>query len=118
VAKWHEATWTPRPNAPAYADRAGGPFRTYWPDLLMERPLALTPDVADLAWRAEESVRRLGDRPGVRGLEGLARFLLRSEAIASSRIEGLQVSPQQVGLAEIAEEESLTADGGLRLGPG
>lgn len=41
--------------------------------------------------------------------EGLARFLLRSEAIASSRIEGLQVSPQQVGLAEVAEEESLTA---------
>lgn len=45
----------------------------------------------------------------MRGLEGLARFLLRSEAIASSRIEGLQVSPQQVGLAEIADEESLTA---------
>jgi len=43
-------------------------------------------------------------------LEGLARFLLRSEAIASSRIEGLQVSPQQVGLAELADEEDLTAD--------
>jgi Fic family protein len=110
VAEWHEAAWGPRPNAPSYADRASGPYRTYGPDLLMERPLALTADVADLAWRAEESVRQLGDRPGVRGLEGLARFLLRSEAIASSRIEGLQVSPQQVGLAEIADEESLTAE--------
>jgi len=59
----------------------------------------------------ETAVRRLGDRPGASGLEGLARFLLRSEAIASSRIEGLQVSPQQVGLAEMADEESLTADG-------
>lgn len=55
-------------------------------------------------------MRRLGELPGSRGLEGLARFLLRSEAIASSRIEGLQVSPQQVGLAEVAEEESLTAE--------
>lgn len=110
MAEWHEATWEPRPNAPSYADRAGGRYRTYSPDLLTERPLALSADVADLAWRAEESVRRLGDQPGVRGLEGLARFLLRSEAIASSRIEGLQVSPQQVGLAELAEEESLTAD--------
>ncbi|MEX2292098.1 MAG: Fic/DOC family N-terminal domain-containing protein [Mycobacteriales bacterium] len=40
----------------------------------------------------------------------LERFLLRSEAIASSRIEGLQVSPQQVGLAEVADEEKLTAE--------
>jgi Fic family protein len=110
VAEWQDAMWEPSPNAPTYADRAGGPYRTYRPDLLMERPLALAPDVAELAWQVEESVRQLGERPGVRGLEGLARFLLRSEAIASSRIEGLQVSPQQVGLAEIAEEESLTAE--------
>lgn len=49
------------------------------------------------------AVRGLGDRPGADGLEGFARFLLRSEAIASSRIQGLQVSPQQVGLPEIAD---------------
>jgi Fic family protein len=77
----------------------------------MERPLQIEADVAELSWQVESAVRALGDRPGTRGLEGLARFLLRSEAIASSRIEGLQVSPQQVGLAEIALEESLTADG-------
>lgn len=111
MAEWHEAVWAPRPNGPAYADRAGGPYRSYEPDPLMDRPLALAADVADQAWRAEESVRKLGDQPGLRGLEGLARFLLRSEAIASSRIEGLQVSPQQVGLAEMAQEESLTAEG-------
>jgi len=110
VAGWQDAVWQPSPNAPTYADRAGGTYRTYRPDRLMERPLALAPDVAELAWQVEESVRKLGERPGVRGLEGLARFLLRSEAIASSRIEGLQVSPQQVGLAEIADEESLTAE--------
>ena len=110
MADWQSAEWTPRPNAPSYADRRSGTYQTYQPDLLMERPLALSADVSELAWRVEDSVRKLGERPGAQGLEGLARFLLRSEAIASSRIEGLQVSPQQVGLAEIAEEESLTAE--------
>jgi Fic family protein len=108
MADWQTSYWTASPNAPAREDRAGGEYSTYSPDLLMNRPLALASDVSDLSWQVENAVRRLGDRPGARGLEGLARFLLRSEAIASSRIEGLQVSPQQVGLAEIAEEEDLT----------
>lgn len=110
MAEWESATWTATDNAPSRADRRGGAYAIYRPDPLLERPLSLAPDVSELAWRVEESVRRLGELPGSRGLEGLARFLLRSEAIASSRIEGLQVSPQQVGLAEVAEEESLTAE--------
>lgn len=48
-------------------------------------------------------------RPETRTLEGLARFLLRSEAIASSRIEGMQVAPQQLALAELAQSEQLAA---------
>lgn len=111
MAGWDQQTWQGSANAPSYADRALGPYRSYVPDRVLTRPLALAPDVAELAWSAEDAVRRLGDRPGARGLEGLARFLLRSEAIASSRIEGLQVSPQQVGLAEIADEEQLSARG-------
>jgi Fic family protein len=59
----------------------------------------------------EASVRALAGSPGVRGLEGLARFLLRSEALASSRIEGLQVSPQQLALVELAEVEGLPLTG-------
>ena len=39
-------------------------------------------------------------------MEGLSRFLLRSEAIARSQIEGIPPSPQQVGLAELAQEEN------------
>ncbi len=110
MADWDDAVWPAVDSAPTRADRRGGPYSTYRPDLLVERPLALAADVSELAGRVEASVRRLGELPGTRGLEGLARFLLRSEAIASSRIEGLQVSPQQVGLAEVAEEESLTAE--------
>lgn len=108
MAGWEDAVWPANPTAATKVARLGGRYRTYWPDALVERPLVLPDDVDDLAARVEASVRSLGERPGVQGLEGLARFLLRSEAIASSRIEGLHVSPQQVGLAEVADEESLT----------
>jgi Fic family protein len=37
----------------------------------------------------------------------LARLLLRSEAIASSMIEGVAPSPQQVALAELAQDETV-----------
>lgn len=110
MANWERAVWVAASNAPGREDRRGGEYERYQPDLLVNRPLTLDPDVSALAWQVEASVRSLGEKPGAGGLEGLARFLLRSEAIASSRIEGLQVSPQQVGLAEIAEEESLTAE--------
>ncbi|WP_211370347.1 Fic family protein [Nonomuraea turkmeniaca] len=53
----------------------------------------------------EGLVRRLAAHPAGDGVDGLARFLLRSEAIASSRIEGLQASPQQVALAELAAHD-------------
>jgi Fic family protein len=110
MAAWVDAPeWVGRANAPTSADRRGGSYSTYQPDLLTDRPLALAAGIDQLAWQVERSVRRLGDLPASRGLEGLSRFLLRSEAIASSRIEGLQVSPQQVGMAEIAEEEGLSA---------
>ena len=77
------------------------------PDRLEGRPLALGGAVSARAADVEAAVRRLTLRPESRSLEGLARFLLRSEAIASSRIEGMQVSAQQVALAELAQTEEL-----------
>ncbi len=71
----------------------------------MTRPLVVDAALGAQAAVVERSVRSLVAGPGARALEGLARFLLRSEAIASSRIEGLQVSPQQVALAEFAQVE-------------
>ncbi|MBB6476250.1 Fic family protein [Sphaerisporangium rubeum] len=56
-------------------------------------------------------MRRLAGHPAGHGVDGLARFLLRSEAIASSRIEGLQASPQQVALAELADQDAGVSKG-------
>ncbi|MGI8414948.1 MAG: Fic family protein [Nakamurella sp.] len=44
---------------------------------------------------------------GASSLAAIARYLLRSEAIASSRIEGITPSPQQIAIAEIADQESI-----------
>jgi Fic family protein len=107
VAGTHETHWEGQPDAASRIGRKGGPYRVYTPDRLTSRPLILDPDVDALAACTETSVRRLVDHPGSRGLEGLSRFLLRSEAIASSRIEGLEVSPQQVGIAELFSIEGL-----------
>jgi Fic family protein len=105
VAMRLEVRWPPSLTAPRARDRRSGRFHPYLPDLLMSRPLVVDSALGAKAALVERSVRSLVSGPGARTLEGLARFLLRSEAIASSRIEGLQVSPQQVALAEFAQVE-------------
>ena len=85
--------------------RRSGEYHRYLPDLLSARPLHVPAWLESKAAAVERRVRDLGSAPGVEGLEGVAHFLLRSEAIASSRIEGIAPSPQQVALAELAQEE-------------
>lgn len=100
-----EAHWEGNWDTPARRDRRSGGYRTYLPDPLATRPLLLGESVARRTAEVERAIRSLTADPGTTGLEHLARFLLRSEAIASSRIEGLQVSPQQVALVELSEIE-------------
>ena len=107
MATWLTEHWEPSYDAPTQAGRQGGSYQAYVPDLLQGRPLALGGDMSARAAEVEAAVRRLTLSPESRSLEGLARFLLRSEAIASSRIEGMQASAQQVALAELAQTEQL-----------
>lgn len=86
---------------------ACGAYRAYLPDDLVHRPVVLSAELSTRAAEVEADVRRLSAAPEAGSLEGVARFLLRSEAIASSRIEGMQVSPQQLALAELAQSEQL-----------
>lgn len=105
VASRLDVRWEPSLTAPRAKDRRAGHFHPYLPDPLMTRPVVLDAELGARAAKVESAVRSLIAKPGARGLEGLARFLLRSEAIASSRIEGLQASPQQIALAEFAQTE-------------
>ena len=62
--------------------------------------LALTPETEGLAARA----RAVNASPD---LVRIGRFLLRSEAIASSRIEGIAPSAHKIALAELGQQEEI-----------
>jgi Fic family protein len=109
VATLLDDEWEASFDGPTKTARRGGRFQPYLPDMLAARPLTFDPELARHAHEVEAGVRQLATSPRSRSLEGLARFLLRSEALASSKIEGLQVSAQQVALAELAgSDDSVT----------
>jgi Fic family protein len=67
----------------------------------------LTGDVALALGRAERAIVDLNrDPPALGSLEVLARRLLRSESVASSRIEGLELSQRRLARAEAIGSES------------
>jgi Fic family protein len=98
------AEWLPR------KDRRGCDYEAYVPEPLVGRAIAIdgasAADVAD----AERAVSRL--EAGARGLadsEGIARLLLRAEAVASSKIEGLQVGGRRLLKAQLMQALGHTA---------
>lgn len=111
MARWLRQRWEPNLDAGTRAGRRGGSFQAYLPDLLTTRPVVLDEEASARAADVEATVRELATGPRVRALEGLSRFILRSEAIASSRIEGMQASPQQIALAELAQSDVPQARG-------
>ena len=109
MGRWHEAYWesTIVSGVPA-RDRRSGTYRWYEPDLLGPLPLQIGTDLSARLAQVERGVRGLMAGEGGNDLAGLARFLLRSEAIASSRIEGIAPSARQVALAELARDEDVS----------
>ena len=108
MARWLDAVWESADlSMVPRADRLFGPYSRYEPDRVTSRPLSMSSEANKVATVAERAVRELTRGPGAQALEGLARFLLRSEAIASSFIEGIAPSPQQVALAELAQDEDV-----------
>ena len=84
-------------------DRRGCLYDAYLADPLVGWDPSITADVAADIADAESAVRALNDADASHvSLEGLARFLLRAESVASSRIEGLQLATRRLALAEAA----------------
>jgi Fic family protein len=100
--------WEPRFRGLTRRDREGCSYDAYLPDPLAGWNLGLPGDLAaDLA-DAEIAVRDLNQAGTSHvSLEGLARFLLRAESVASSKIEGLDA-----GARRLVEAEALLAEGG------
>jgi Fic family protein len=107
MATWEDAHWesSVASGVPRTAQRSGS-YQRYVPDNVDGLALAIDGELSRRVTAVERSVRALNG-PAAEGLAGISRFLLRSEAIASSRIEGIAPSAQQVALAELGQSESV-----------
>ncbi len=89
-------------------DRANGAYRAYVPDKIDGMPIVLAGDVAADVTDAEVAINRLDAKAtALTNTEALARLLLRAESVASSHIEGLQVSAQRLLRADINRAQGL-----------
>lgn len=108
MAHWEQAWWQPAElSAVPRRDRRAGDYRRYVPDRLEDHPFTLGRELSLHVAKVERDIRALNSGPSGDSLTAIARFLLRSEAIASSRIEGVAPSAQQVALAELATTEDV-----------
>lgn len=79
--------------------RASFRYHAFVPDPIADLQPQVPFEVADMAADAEAAVRALNEHASVVGLEAVGPLLLRSEAVASSRIEGYDVSPMNLARA-------------------
>jgi Fic family protein len=83
--------------------RQGCDYEAYVPDLLAGRAFTLHGDTAADVADAERAVERLQrEARSLAYSEAVARLLLRAEAVASSRIEGLEVGSRRLLKAQAA----------------
>lgn len=102
MARTVERIWEGDPSA-MVGRRARASFRyhAFVPDSITELEPVVPFETADLAADAEAAIRALNERASVAGLEAIRPLLLRSEAVASSRIEGYDVTSLNLARALI-----------------
>jgi Fic family protein len=99
---WVERRWEGNPGAyGGRKARQGFTYRAFIPAAIARLEPTVTFDTARSNDEAEQAIRRLNDDERVRGLEAIGPLLLRSEAIASSRIEGIELSQRNLARALI-----------------
>ncbi|HYB22569.1 MAG TPA: Fic family protein [Solirubrobacteraceae bacterium] len=93
--------WVSDAGGPTKADRRSCEYEAYVPDPLVGRRFALDGDVAADVAGAEAAIARINvEAAALIDTEALARILLRAEAVASSRIEGLDIGARRLLRAE------------------
>lgn len=93
-------TWSHDPQSPAPRKyRRACTYDAYIPDPLVDLNPRIDMELAGAVSEAEASVRDLNARARP-ALAPLARLLLRTESIASSKVEGLQVGARELARAE------------------
>ncbi len=99
---WLERRWEGDPSAVGgRRARQSFTYRAFLPDPIAAIRPVVSFETADLITRAEAAIRDLNAEDRVQGLEAIGALLLRSEAIASSRIEGIELSQRNLARALI-----------------
>jgi Fic family protein len=94
--------WISEHSGPSRKDNRGCEYEAFVPDHLVGRSFTLEGDVAADITDAEAAIARMNvEATSLVDTEALARILLRAEAVASSRIEGLEVGARRLLLAEV-----------------
>lgn len=102
MGEYVERRWEGDPGAygPRRA-RASFTYRAFVPDPIADIDPAVPFETHEIISAAEAAVAALNSDPRVAGLEAIGPLLLRSEAIASSRIEGYELSQRNLARALI-----------------
>jgi Fic family protein len=99
--RWDPAPFTGLPRK----DRQGCDYTAYVPDPLAARSWRLDAATAADVMDAELAIARLNAQvTTLADSEALARLLLRAEAVASSKIEGLEVGGRRLSKARLARD--------------
>ncbi|APT92035.1 DNA-binding protein [Corynebacterium phocae] len=111
MSRYESRNWVPADGSGlSRRDKEGGEYHVFFPDKILSddfRDIGITPEVARKAAQVERSVARLSKESNSASFEGIARLLLRSEAISSSKIEGIAPNVDKVVLAELAQTEDV-----------
>lgn len=92
-----ERRWQPNLSAPGgRKHRLGFVYHAYLPQTIADINPSLPGDVVQRVSEAEQAIRALNAGPEYDGLEAVARQLLRTESVGSSRIEGMQISQRRL----------------------
>jgi Fic family protein len=105
MAEFLSEYWLSEGQGRTRRERMGGEYHPYVPDTLMGRDLMFQHEVVAAISAAEGAITRFNDQCGaLSNTEALAQLILRAEAVASSRIEGLEVSPRNLLLEEFRQK--------------
>ena len=105
MANFVRQYWSSDGGGVTRKDRRGCEYSAYIPDRLVGRAFSFDGDVAADIADAEAAILRLNsEATALVSTESVARLLLRAEAVASSKIEGVQIGARRLLRVEASRE--------------
>ena len=104
MAHWERVQVPPDFAGLTRADRQGGSYLRYHPDMLASVSNTLDGEVLEYAADVSTALGRLGERLRSNPLPILYSTMIRSESISSSWIEGIRENARAIAIAQIGDE--------------